>query len=83
MRFSNRRGRRSVDLPFPTHSESSCGLAPIRYGLSRRNILAQIGSHLDGRSCQLLPLANVKSEAPLSEQFTVSDLELPGSLVPA
>ncbi len=27
-----------------THSESGCGLAPIRYGLSRRNILAQIGA---------------------------------------
>ncbi|MDQ2775167.1 MAG: hypothetical protein M3Y57_09665 [Acidobacteriota bacterium] len=37
----------------------------------------------DGRSCQLLPLADVKSEAPLNEKFTVSDLELPGSLVPA
>jgi hypothetical protein len=37
----------------------------------------------DGRSCQLLPLADVKSRAPLTEKVAISDLELPGSLVPA
>ena len=37
----------------------------------------------DGRSCQLLPLADVKSRAPLTGEFAISDLELPGSLVPA
>ena len=37
----------------------------------------------DGRSCQLLPLADVKEEAPLAEKFKIRDLELPGSLVPA
>ena len=37
----------------------------------------------DGRSCQLLPLADVKSRAPLTEKVAISDLELPGSLVHA
>jgi hypothetical protein len=37
----------------------------------------------DGRPCQLLPLADVKNEAPLREQFKMPDLELPSSLVPA
>jgi hypothetical protein len=37
----------------------------------------------DGRSCQLLPVADVKEEAPLAEEFKIQDLELPGSFVPA
>jgi hypothetical protein len=37
----------------------------------------------DGRSCQLLPLADVKDEAPLGEELKIPDLEVPGSLVPA
>jgi hypothetical protein len=38
----------------------------------------------DGRSCQLLPLADVKSRTPLTKKkVAISDLELPGSLVPA
>jgi hypothetical protein len=37
----------------------------------------------DGRSCQLLPLADVKSEAPLAEEFKIPDLDLTGSVVPA
>jgi hypothetical protein len=35
----------------------------------------------DGRSCQLLPLADVK-DMPLAEESTLIDLELPGA-VPA
>jgi hypothetical protein len=38
---------------------------------------------IDGRSCQLLPLADVKDQAPLSEEASIPDLEMPGSLVPA
>jgi hypothetical protein len=37
----------------------------------------------DGRSCQLQPLADVKSRGPLTKKSAISDLELPGSLVPA
>jgi hypothetical protein len=37
----------------------------------------------DGRSCQLLPLADVKNEAPLAGEFKIPDLDLGGSLVPA
>jgi len=38
---------------------------------------------IDGRSCQLLPLADVKGEAPLSHTFEIPDAGLAGSLVPA
>ncbi len=38
---------------------------------------------LDGRSCQLLPLADVKEEAPSSTKFEIPHLEMGGSLVPA
>jgi hypothetical protein len=31
----------------------------------------------------LLPLADVKEEAPVAEEFKIQDLELPGSFVPA
>jgi hypothetical protein len=37
----------------------------------------------DGRSCQLLPLADVQDEAPASNVFEVLDSGLEGSLVPA
>jgi hypothetical protein len=37
----------------------------------------------DGRSCQLLPLADIKEEAPLVGKSKISALELPGTLVPA
>ena len=37
----------------------------------------------DGRSCQLLPLADVKDEAPASNMFEIADTGLEGSLVPA
>jgi hypothetical protein len=35
----------------------------------------------DGRSCQLLPLVDVKDEAPLSAESAIPDLD--GGLVPA
>jgi len=37
----------------------------------------------DGRSCQLLPLADVKEEEPLSAEFMIPAPALGGSLVPA
>jgi antitoxin (DNA-binding transcriptional repressor) of toxin-antitoxin stability system len=37
----------------------------------------------DGRSCQLLPLADVKDEAPDAGEWKISDLEPLGSAVPA
>ena len=37
----------------------------------------------DGRSCQLLPLADVKDEAPDAGEWKISALEPLGSAVPA
>jgi hypothetical protein len=37
----------------------------------------------DGRSCQLLPLGDVKDEAPDAGEWKISDLEPLGSAVPA
>jgi len=37
----------------------------------------------DGRSCQLLPLADVKDEAPDAGEWKIADLEPLGSAVPA
>jgi hypothetical protein len=37
----------------------------------------------DGRSCQLLPLADVKDEAPDAGEWKIADLEGFGSAVPA
>ena len=38
---------------------------------------------VDGRSCQLLPLAEVKDEAAMAEESESPDLGIPGVLVPA
>lgn len=38
---------------------------------------------LDGRRCQLLPLGDVKEEAPLAEESTILDLGLGAEPVPA
>ncbi len=37
----------------------------------------------DGRSCQLLPIADVKERVPVSEELEIADPALGGSLVPA
>jgi antitoxin (DNA-binding transcriptional repressor) of toxin-antitoxin stability system len=37
----------------------------------------------DGRSCQLVPLAEVKDEAVAAEESESPDLGIPGVLVPA
>jgi antitoxin (DNA-binding transcriptional repressor) of toxin-antitoxin stability system len=38
---------------------------------------------IDGRSCQLVPLAEVKDEAAMAEESESPDLGIPGVLVPA
>lgn len=37
----------------------------------------------DGRRCQLVPVADVKDEAPIAEAALLPDLEIVGTPVPA